>query len=89
MGEKKKNFRFRRKSLYIMCLYLYVSAEVSLATYIMRQRKAKSVAASNDDELADFINNIESKPDCTVKEVIFIGNDSADARVYQILYVEG
>ena len=55
----------------------------------MRQRKAKSVAASNDDELADFINNIESKPDCTVKEVIFIGNDSADARVYQILYVEG
>ena len=55
----------------------------------MRQWKAKSVAASNDDELADFINGIESKPDCTVKEVIFIGNDSASIKLYQILYVEG
>ena len=57
--------------------------------YSMRQWKAKSVAASNDDELADFINDIESKPDCTVKEVIFIGNDPADTKLYQILYVEG
>ena len=57
--------------------------------YGMRQWKAKSVAASNDDELADFINDIESEPDCTVKEVIFIGDDSADAKLYQILYVEG
>ena len=55
----------------------------------MRQWKAKSVAASNDDELADFINNIESEPDHKVKEVIFIGNDSADTKLYQILYVEG
>ena len=55
----------------------------------MRQWKAKSVAASNDDELADFINHIESEPDCTVKEVIFIGNDPADTKLYQILYVEG
>ena len=55
----------------------------------MRQWKAKSVAASNDDELADFINDIESKPDRKVKEVIFIGNDSADTKLYQILYVEG
>ena len=57
--------------------------------YSMRQWKAKSVAASNDDELANFINNIESEPDCTVKEVIFIGNDSTDTKLYQILYVEG
>ena len=55
----------------------------------MRQWKAKSVVASNDDELADFINGIESEPDCTVKEVIFIGKDSADTKLYQILYVEG
>ena len=55
----------------------------------MRQWKAKSVAASNDDELADFINDIESKPDYTVKEVIFIGKDSTGAKLYQILYVEG
>ena len=55
----------------------------------MRQWKAKSVAASNDDELADFINDIESKPDCNVKEVIFIGNESASIKLYQILYVEG
>ena len=57
----------------------------------MRQWKAKSVAASNDDELADFINGIESEPDCRVKEVIFIGNDSAgtNTKLYQILYVEG
>ena len=55
----------------------------------MRQWKAKSVAASNDDELADFINDIESEPDCTAKEVIFIGNNSADTKLYQILYVEG
>ena len=57
--------------------------------YNMRQWKAKSVAASNDDELANFINDIESEPDCTVKEVIFIGNDSTDTKLYQILYVEG
>ena len=57
--------------------------------YSMRQWKAKSVAASNDDELADFINDIESEPDCNVKEVIFIGNDSAGTKLYQILYVEG
>ena len=55
----------------------------------MRQWKAKRAAVSNDDELADFINGIESEPDCTVKEVIFIGNDSADTKLYQILYVEG
>ena len=55
----------------------------------MKQWKAKSIAASNDDELADFINDIESEPDCRVKEVIFIGNGSADNEVYQILYVEG
>ena len=55
----------------------------------MRQWKAKSVAASNDDELADFINGIESKPDCNVKEVIFLGSDSTDTKLYQILYVEG
>ena len=55
----------------------------------MRQWKAKSIAASNDDELAGFINDIESEPDCTVKEVIFIGNDPTDTKLYQILYVEG
>ena len=55
----------------------------------MRQWKAKSVAASNDDELADFINDIESKPDCTVKEVIFLSNNSVGTKLYQILYVEG
>ena len=55
----------------------------------MRQWKAKRIAASNDDELADFINDIESEPDCTVKEVIFIGNGLIDTKLYQILYVEG
>lgn len=57
----------------------------------MRQWKAKSVAiaASNNEGLANFINDIESKPDCKVKEVIFIGNDSNGVRLYQILYVEG
>ena len=55
----------------------------------MRQWKAKSVAASNDDELTDLINGIESEPDCTVKEVIFLGSDSTDTKLYQILYVEG
>ena len=55
----------------------------------MRQWKAKSVAASNDDELTNFINDIESKPDCNVKEVIFLGSDSTDTKLYQILYVEG
>lgn len=57
--------------------------------YSMRQWKVKSVTASNDEELADFINDIESKPDCNVKEVIFIGNDLAGTKLYQILYVEG
>lgn len=55
----------------------------------MRQWKAKSVAASNDDELADLINNIESEPDRIVKEVIFLGNDSTGTKLYQILYIEG
>ena len=55
----------------------------------MRQWKAKSITVSNDDELADFINGIESEPDRKVKEVIFIGSDSAGTKLYQILYVEG
>ena len=57
----------------------------------MRQWKIKNIAiaASNDNGLADFINDIESKSDCKVKEVIFIGNDSNGVRLYQILYVEG
>ena len=55
----------------------------------MRQWKVKRIAASNDDELANFINDIESKPDRKVKEVIFLGNDSAGTKLYQILYVEG
>lgn len=55
----------------------------------MRQWKAKSITVSNDDELTKFINDIESEPDCMVKEVIFIGNDSTGTKLYQILYVEG
>ena len=55
----------------------------------MRQWKVKSITVSNDDELTKFINNIESEPDCTVKEVIFIGSDSTGTKLYQILYVEG
>lgn len=55
----------------------------------MRQWKAKSITVSNDDELADFINDIESEPDRIVKEVIFIGSDPAGTKLYQILYVEG
>lgn len=55
----------------------------------MRQWKARSVAALNDDELTKFINDIESEPDCRVKEVIFLGKDSAGTKLYQILYVEG
>ena len=55
----------------------------------MRQWKVKRAAVSNDDELTKFINDIESEPDCKVKEVIFIGNDSANTKLYQILYVEG
>ena len=59
--------------------------------YNMRQWKVKNIAiaASNDDGLANFINGIESEPDCKVKEVIFLGNDSIGVRLYQILYVEG
>ena len=55
----------------------------------MRQWKAKSIVASNDNELADFINDIESEPDCKVKEVIFLGNGLIGTKLYQILYVEG
>jgi hypothetical protein len=54
----------------------------------MRQWKIKRIATFDDDELANFITKIDSQPGCKVKEIIFIGNNSQDRRIYQIIYVE-
>jgi len=53
----------------------------------MREWKIERIATFSDEELADFIQKIDSRPNCEVKEVIFIGNSLNDVRIYQVVYV--
>jgi len=54
----------------------------------MRQWKIERIATFDDEELANFITEIDNRPGCEVKEVIFIGNNTVKVRLYQILYIE-
>jgi len=54
----------------------------------MRVWKIKRISTFDDDELAAFITNIDNQPGCKFQEVIFMGNNSLNVRIYQILYTE-
>ena len=54
----------------------------------MREWKVERIATFSDDELASFIQKIDSQPNQEVKEVIFIGNNTVDVRIYQIVYTK-
>ena len=54
----------------------------------MRVWKIQRIATFDDDELVNKIMDIESNKGCKVKEVIHIGNNPSNVRLYQILYVE-
>ena len=54
----------------------------------MRVWKIKRIATFDDKELADFITKIDNQPGCKVREVIFMGNNVVETRIYQILYTE-
>ena len=53
----------------------------------MRQWKIERIATFDDEELARFINEIDNRPGHKVKEVVFMGNNPVDVRIYQIIYV--
>lgn len=55
----------------------------------MRQWKVERIATLSDEELANFINEIDDRPDCEAKEVVFIGDNTVKIRIYQVIYVEG
>lgn len=49
--------------------------------------KIERISTFDDEELANFISEIDNRPGHKAKEVIFIGNNPADVRLYQIIYV--
>lgn len=53
----------------------------------MREWRVERIATLSDEELADFIQKIDSRPNCQVKEVVFMGNNLKDIRIYQVIYI--
>lgn len=54
----------------------------------MRKWKIERISTFDDYELANKLDEIESRQGCKIKEIIFIGNNSQDVRIYQIIYTE-
>lgn len=54
----------------------------------MRAWKIERIATCDDHQLEDKIMEIESDPSCKVREIIFIGNNPQDIRLYQIVYTK-
>lgn len=53
----------------------------------MRKWKIERIATFDDDELCNKIMEIESRgSNYKVQQVIFIGNNPVDVRLYQILF---
>lgn len=55
----------------------------------MREWKIDRVATLDDGVLINKLNEIQRKGNTDIKEIIFIGNNSLDVRIYQIIYLEG
>ena len=53
----------------------------------MRQWKIERISTFDDEELANFISEIDNRPGHKVKEVVFMGNNPVDIRIYQVIYV--
>lgn len=53
----------------------------------MRQWKVERLVTFDDDELAAKLTEIDSRPGCTIKEVIYMGDNPVHIRIYQIIYV--
>ena len=54
----------------------------------MRTWKVERLVKFDDDELANTLTEIDSNPGCTVKEVIYMGDNPQHIRIYQIIFVE-
>ena len=54
----------------------------------MKKWKIERIATFDDDELCNKLDEIESNPNCKVKDVVFIGNNTLEVRIYQIIYTE-
>ena len=52
----------------------------------MRLWKIQRIATFDDGELCNKIMEIESEPGQKVQEIIFMGNNPKDVRIYQIVY---
>ena len=54
----------------------------------MRTWKIERLSTFDDDELAAKLTEIDSRPGCQVKEVVYMGDNPLHVRIYQIIYVE-
>lgn len=54
----------------------------------MRAWKIKRIATWSDEDLTNFLNEIESKPGCKVREVVRLGENPAGVPLYQVLFTE-
>ena len=54
----------------------------------MRVWKIDRIPTWSDDDLAKFLNKIETKPGCKVREVMRLGENPAGVPLYQVLYTE-
>ena len=54
----------------------------------MKKWKIERISTFDDTELANKINEIDSRNNCEVKHIIYMGDNPAHVRIYQIIYVE-
>lgn len=54
----------------------------------MRRWKIRRTATLSDEELENYLTYLDDKPNCEVKNVIFIGYNNKNERIYQIVFVK-
>ena len=52
----------------------------------MKKWKIERISTFDDKELASFITKIDNVPGQEVREVIYMGNNVEEVRIYQIVY---
>lgn len=52
----------------------------------MKKWKIERITTFDDQTLADFIEKIDNVPGQEVREVIYMGNNLEEVRIYQVIY---
>ena len=50
--------------------------------------KVERLVTFDDEVLANKLTEIDSRPGCQVKEIVYMGDNPQHIRIYQIIYTE-